>query len=107
MNLEREDLLFHLEMFRAVFMLDFIEHLNKERGLILLDQIAVAPMSVILTPLIWSDNKDNMKFSSDPAYSGNPFEIHQSLWTAGEFKKRGYQRVKNILPNHIYLGIKK
>jgi hypothetical protein len=69
-------------------MIDFIEHLDKDAGLRLIDSVkALTNKKIIfLTPLeeIWDDNHKNV---NDPRLwcYGNTFDIHKSLWHRADF----------------------
>lgn len=70
--------------FDAVVALDLIEHLQKKSGLKLLKSMEkIARKKVILlTP---------NGFTRQDPLEGNPYQIHQSGWTTGEFKQLGYR----------------
>ncbi|MDT8782609.1 MAG: methyltransferase domain-containing protein [Candidatus Bathyarchaeota archaeon] len=69
--------------FDCVVALDVIEHLKKEEGLTLLDDIErIAKKRMILsTP---------NGFLPQAMYDNNPLQIHKSGWTPKELRKRGY-----------------
>ncbi len=76
------------EKFDYVLMIDFIEHLDKDAGIRLLDSVKTLTTKkiVLLTPLeeIWDDNHKNV---NDPRLwcYGNTFDIHKSLWHKEDF----------------------
>lgn len=72
--------------FDCVAALDVIEHLKKEEGLTLLDDIErIAKKRAILsTP---------NGFLRQSMYDNNPLQIHKSGWTSKELRKRGYRIV--------------
>lgn len=69
--------------FDAVVALDIIEHLKKQDGFKLLDQMEqIAKRKVIVfTPY---------GFTQQHPYDGNPHQIHKSGWYVSDFTKRGY-----------------
>lgn len=70
--------------FDCVVALEVIEHLEKDAGLILLDNIErIAKKKIILsTP---------NGFLPQTAYSNNPLQVHKSGWTPEELRQRGYK----------------
>ncbi|MHA2084455.1 MAG: hypothetical protein ACXABD_11935 [Candidatus Thorarchaeota archaeon] len=85
-NLEDEDLPFKENQFECVLMLDFIEHMSRERGEAILEQAKVVTSGrlYMLTPLWWDTNE---KHTNDPtcwAY-GNKLNNHLSLWKREDF----------------------
>ncbi|KKN41999.1 hypothetical protein LCGC14_0717590 [marine sediment metagenome] len=82
-DLEISDLPYVEGEFDVVMMLDFIEHLPKDRGLELIEQAKrICKRELILfTPLLWTTNQENY------VQDGNPFAIHKSLWGHIDFKK--------------------
>ncbi len=75
-----ENLPFKENSFDVVLFLDVIEHLEKKRGFIILDQCKrIARRWVfLLTPLWWEDHKEAAK--------KNPYQLHLSKWTYADFK---------------------
>lgn len=77
------------EKFDYIFMLDFIEHLDKEKGLALLESCKkiVNKKIFLLTPLeeIWTDNTENVENERFWCF-GNEYDIHKSLWYKDDFK---------------------
>lgn len=77
------------EKFDYILMLDFIEHLNKEKGRILIDNCKTICNKKIflLTPLaeIWTDNHENVENEKYWCY-GNQFDLHKSVWSHNDFK---------------------
>ena len=72
-----------LPHFDTVLMIDVIEHLTRPAGESLLAQAkGIGDRVVMFTPLVWSDNKHNMK----GLHAGNKFNEHLSLWTLDDFK---------------------
>lgn len=90
-NLETDNILevVNNEQFDYVLMLDFIEHLDKQSGLRLIDNVKkIAKKKIILlTPLeeIWDDNHKNVNDPSLWCY-GNNFDLHKSLWFNSDFE---------------------
>jgi UDP-N-acetylglucosamine 2-epimerase (non-hydrolysing) len=78
------------EKFDYVLMIDFIEHLDKNIGLKLIENVKriCNKEIILLTPLeeIWTDNHENVEDESLWCY-GNKFDIHKSLWHKSEFKE--------------------
>lgn len=73
-----------------VLMLDFIEHLPKERGKIVLQQARQRAKKkvIVYTPLFWDVN-DKLLHNKSSDYYGNEHNLHKSLWTDGDFE--GFQ----------------
>jgi len=74
--------------FDAVMALDVIEHFERSEGLLLLElmeQVARKRV-VIFTP---------NGFLRQEAFDRNPWQLHRSGWTVGDFEKRGY-RVRGV-----------
>ena len=90
--------------FNIILMIDFIEHLSKNRGqLVLNDAKRICNGKIILvTPLIWDDNSRN---TDKPGYwcYGNPFNYHSSIWSAKDFV--GWKRIHRIMNNTYYMGV--
>jgi hypothetical protein len=93
-DLEVEDLPFTENSVDVVIMLDFIEHLSKDRGVVIIEQAKkIARRSIILlTPLWWTDNSVNVNDPDMWCY-GNIFDYHKSLWTLEDFA--GWNRFTN------------
>ena len=93
------------EKFDYVFMLDFIEHLDKEKGKILIENVKKICNKKIflLTPLetIWNDNKENVEDESLWCF-GNKFDLHKSIWSREDFKDWTETKLKGF--NHYYIG---
>jgi len=81
MDLEKEELPFDDNSFDYITMIDFIEHLDKEAGKLLLDKCKkiVRKKLILFTPLFWDDNSRNVNNRSCWAY-GNKYDYHKSLW---------------------------
>jgi hypothetical protein len=78
----------------VALMLDFIEHLPKERGKQLLQQAKEkATVVVVLTPLWWSENTELLNDPKSPYYR-NVYNIHQSLWTCEDFLD--FERIQTL-----------
>lgn len=77
----------HFDEWDVVLMVDVIEHIDKERALLLLDRIGCRV--VISTPVDW--------FSTGPNLP--PTEAHVSHWTPDDFTDTG--RVERMAENHI------
>lgn len=87
LDVTKDSLPFEENSFDYITMLDFIEHIDKESGLALLDQCKkIARKKIILfTPLFWDTNEDNVNDPDLWCY-GNPYDIHKSLWTEQDFE---------------------
>jgi hypothetical protein len=77
-----------LERWDYILMIDFIEHLDKDAGVRLLEDCKkiVNKKIFLLTPLpeIWTDNVHNVE--NERIWShGNQFDIHKSSWTHNDF----------------------
>ena len=87
-------------------MIDFIEHLDKDAGLRLLDSVKTLTTKkiVLLTPLeeIWDDNHKNV---NDPRLwcYGNTFDIHKSLWHKEDFT--GWKPLDLPSLCHYFVGV--
>jgi MoaA/NifB/PqqE/SkfB family radical SAM enzyme len=83
------------ESFDMVLLIDVIEHLEKENGRALLKEAMrlTKKYILLLTPLWWTDNADNMMLEDSPYY-GNPYERHQSLWKREDFE--GWKEVQEL-----------
>jgi hypothetical protein len=88
-----------------VLMLDFIEHLDKDAGLDLIDQVKKITNRGIflLTPMdtIWTDNSEHV---DDPRLwsHGNNYDLHKSLWHPEDFL--GWQRINLPKLDNYYVG---
>jgi len=85
-NLEEQDLTWPENSFECVLMLDFIEHMTRARGLLILEQAKTicSGRIYLLTPLWWDSNE---KHTNDPkcwAY-GNELNNHLSQWSKDDF----------------------
>ena len=91
LDLSKELFPFTDRSFDVVLMIDFIEHLEKERGKVVLqDAKRVGKKIILFTPLWWTDNSDNVKNPSLWCFN-NPYDYHKSLWTVSDFE--GWQRI--------------
>jgi hypothetical protein len=82
-DLRESPLPFRTGEFEVATCIEVIEHLPKDLGRNLLDELErIASCVIVTTPGIWFEQDD---------YDGNPLQRHLSLWTASEFKKRGYE----------------
>lgn len=88
-----------------ILMIDFIEHLDKDAGIRLLNDCKqiVNKKIIILTPLpeIWTDNTENVA-RKDLWCHGNDFDVHKSSWTAEDFD--GWQQVQLPSLEKYYVG---
>jgi hypothetical protein len=88
----------------VVIMIDFIEHLDKDKGIILLDTVKKYVDEIILaTPTVWSDNKHNVENPKLWCY-GNQYDLHKSQWDSSDFGD--FNEVSGI-ENHenMYVGV--
>ena len=74
---------FKPKSFDAVIALDVIEHFGKKEGWEILKQIEKITKNkvIIFTPF---------GFTQQHPYDGNPYQVHKSGWSIGDFKKNGY-----------------
>lgn len=86
-NLEHQDLPFAENSFECVLMLDFIEHMTRERGEDILGQAKhiCSGRIYLLTPLWWDTNEKHTNDPSCWAY-GNKLNNHLSFWQREDFK---------------------
>jgi hypothetical protein len=88
-----------------VLMLDFIEHLDKQAGLSLIEQVKQITNKRIflLTPMaaIWTENHENVD-NPELWCHGNTYDIHKSLWTPEDFT--GFTRVFITGFDDYYVG---
>ena len=88
-----------------VLMLDFIEHLDKDAGVSLIEQVKqiVNKRIFLLTPMaeIWTENHENV---DNPTLwcHGNAYNIHKSLWAPEDFV--GFTRVRIDGFHDYYVG---
>jgi hypothetical protein len=86
-------------------MLDFIEHLNKQAGLELIEQVKAQTRRGIflLTPMeeIWTDNHEHV---DDPRLwsHGNTYDLHKSLWRPEDFP--GWQSIALPKLQNYFVG---
>jgi len=73
--------------FDTVLTLDLIEHLERDKGEQLLVELQrVAKKNIILlTPLFWTPNTENVENPDSPYYK-NEYDLHRSQWTLEDFK---------------------
>lgn len=88
-----------------VLMLDFIEHLSKDAGLKLIEQVKQITNRRIflLTPMeeIWTENHENVT-NPELWCHGNEYDLHKSLWTPDDFV--GFTRVEIRGFDDYYVG---
>lgn len=88
-----------------VLMLDFIEHLERQAGLALIEQVKAQTRRGIflLTPMeeIWTDNHEHV---DDPRLwsHGNTYDLHKSLWRPEDFA--GWQRIALPRLQNYFVG---
>jgi 2-polyprenyl-3-methyl-5-hydroxy-6-metoxy-1,4-benzoquinol methylase len=106
-NLEEDDIIEIVknQKYDYILMLDFIEHLSKEKGLSLIENCKKITNKKIflLTPLeeIWTDNHENIENEKFWCY-GNQYDIHKSMWTKDEFIN--WTEVPMTSLKHYYFG---
>lgn len=73
--------------FDTVLALDLIEHLERDNGEKLLVELQrVAKKNILLlTPLFWTENTQNVDDPESPYYQ-NEYDLHRSKWTLDDFK---------------------
>lgn len=84
------------KIFDTILLIDVIEHLEKESGAKLLEKIDTNfsySKLVILTPAVFSDNKENTTNKKNWSYD-NEHNLHLSLWTKKDFLERGFEMLK-------------
>jgi cyclopropane fatty-acyl-phospholipid synthase-like methyltransferase len=93
------------ERWDYILMIDFIEHLDKDAGVRLLEDCKkiVNKKIFLLTPLpeIWTDNTHNIENKRIWSH-GNQFDIHKSSWTHSDFE--GWTEVKLPSLEKYYVG---
>ena len=81
-DLRKAHLPFKSAEFQLATSLEVIEHLSKDDGIRLLEELErVSRMVIVSTP--------NRFFRQEP-YDKNPFQSHISRWTVSDFTRRGY-----------------
>lgn len=105
-DLSKINLPFRALEFDVIFLLDFLEHLDKSRGKeILMQTMLIASRSVIvLTPLpeFWDDNK--AAFIEPGWWQGNPWTLHRSVWGPEDFSGEGWMQHFLSGFENYYLG---
>lgn len=69
-----------------VFLIDFIEHVDKNRGLEIIEDCKKLCLNkiILLTPLVWSKNEENVNNESLWCFNNN-YDLHKSLWEKKDF----------------------
>ncbi len=90
--------------FDVTYLIDVIEHLEKEKGKLLLEEVKRVTKNkiIVFTPLWWTDNSYYMN-DKNSSYYGNPYEKHQSLWTKEDFKD--WKEIEADFIGNYYLGM--
>ncbi len=87
LNLERDDL--PAKSFSVILLLDILEHLTKNRGKEILQQVMDRAQRavIVLTPLKWLDNRESYE---DPEgfYYQNNLVLHLSRWSLADFNEQ-------------------
>jgi len=105
LNLETDDLPFQEDSFDIVLLIDFVEHLDKKRGRIIMEQAKkiVRKKIILLTPLWWTDNAENVNNPDLWCYN-NKFDYHKSLWKLDDFF--GWDRITGLAGlNDYFVGV--
>lgn len=91
-DVSKSSLPFENDSFDVIMMIDFIEHIEKKRGIELIEECKkIAKKKIILlTPLFWTDNAVNVNNPNLWCF-GNEFDYHKSLWDVNDFI--GWQRI--------------
>lgn len=101
-NLNDLPLPFKDNEFELVLLLDVIEHLDKEAGKKLLEDIKrITKRVFVFTPTIWTDNVVETE-NPNSEYYQDEFNLHRSLWTPEEFTD--FVRVYNPLVEKYFFG---
>jgi SAM-dependent methyltransferase len=107
MDLNKENLIFGNKTFDYVFMLDVIEHLEKKRGMEILQQAKEITKKgiLLLTPVVW-DNNEKWTFDEESFYYLNTHNLHISLWKKEDFI--GWKEIQlKCFGNKYFLGFYK
>lgn len=105
LDLETSDIPFQEQSFDIVLLIDFIEHLEKNRGYVILDQAKQIARKVVilLTPLWWQDNAINVNNPDLWCYH-NKYDYHKSLWELSDFV--GWRRITDLVGlNNYFVGV--
>ena len=104
-DLETFDVKSHVGQIDYIFMIDFIEHLDKSAGQRLIEDCKkiVNKKIFLLTPLeeIWDDNHKNVN-NPDLWCYGNVYDYHKSLWSAADFL--GFESVQLYTLDKYFVG---
>lgn len=94
---------FQTASYDVALLLDVIEHLDKESGFRLLEEIkrVVRKRFFVLTPLHWRENEEETNNPNSP-YFHNTFNLHHSLWKPEDFKD--FTRVHNPIMIDYFFG---
>jgi 2-polyprenyl-3-methyl-5-hydroxy-6-metoxy-1,4-benzoquinol methylase len=93
------------DKFDYILMLDFIEHVDKQAGLRLIEDCKqqVNCKIFLLTPLesIWTSNHENVN-NPELWCHGNELDVHKSLWSPNDFE--GWTRINLRGFDDYYVG---
>ena len=93
------------DTFDYILMLDFIEHLDKDAGISLIEQAKAQCRKriILLTPMeeIWTENHENVD-NPELWCHGNEYDLHKSLWSPEDFA--GFVRVDIRGFHDYYVG---
>lgn len=93
------------QKFDYILLIDFIEHLEKNNGIRLIEECKklVNKKIFLLTPLeqIWNDNKHHVDDERLWCH-GNQFDLHKSIWSHNDFV--GWTEVKLQTLKDFYFG---
>ena len=71
--------------FDVAFCVEAIEHVDKTAASALISEMErVAGLVILTTPNVWNENQDS-------ALDGNTDQLHRSIWSPGDFRRRGYE----------------
>lgn len=104
-DLNKLPLPFKDNSFSWTLCIDCVEHLPKNKGLQLLEELkrVCKEYVIIYTPLWWTDNHENVIDPKSPYYK-NSYNAHQSLWKLEDFSEPEWKRVIKLgyLNNYYY-----
>jgi len=105
LDLSCNDLPFEPNSVDVTLMIDFIEHVEKDRGKELIEQAKLITNKyiILLTPLWWQDNAINVE-NPDLWCYGNKYDYHKSLWKLEDFSE--WKRILNIQDlDNYFVGV--
>ena len=104
LDIENNDLPFEDNSFDVIYLMDIIEHLEKERGVAILEQCKrICKQNIIIfTPLVWEDTTKYIEDKTLWCY-GNEYDLHKSLWTLNDFTD-WKKLATSACYKHAYMG---